>query len=74
VIPDRLVLDIERPAPCSSSRSCNPSSWSIKARIEVLSTRPTRKPGRGVVRIGITALNQRGETVQEGANTLLVRG
>jgi 3-hydroxybutyryl-CoA dehydratase len=46
----------------------------IQGRVEVLSTRPTRKPGRGVVRIGITALNQRDETVQEGINTLLVRG
>ncbi|MDE1949358.1 MAG: acyl dehydratase [Burkholderiales bacterium] len=45
----------------------------IRGRIEVLSARPTRHPGRGVVRLGIEALNQQGRTVQEGSNTLLVR-
>lgn len=45
----------------------------IRGRIEVLAARPTRHPGRGVVRIGIAAINQHGQTVQEGSNTLLVR-
>jgi 3-hydroxybutyryl-CoA dehydratase len=45
----------------------------IHARLEVIEARATSKPGRGVVRLAIAALNQRGETVQEGVNVLLVR-
>ncbi len=44
----------------------------IFARIEVLETRPTRDGRRGVVRLAFAVLNQRGERVQEGVNTLLV--
>ncbi len=44
----------------------------IHARITVLETRPTRDGKRGVVKLDFAVLNQRGERVQEGVNTLLV--
>jgi acyl dehydratase len=45
----------------------------IKVQSEVLSVRPTSKdPRRGVVRVGITVLNQRGEPVMEATEVQLV--
>jgi len=35
--------------------------------------RPTSKPGRGVVTFAVQVINQRGETVQEGERTLMIR-
>lgn len=45
----------------------------IQARIEVIEARASSRPGRGVVRLALTVSNQRGQPVQEGVNTLLVR-
>lgn len=45
----------------------------IQGRIEVLEARPTSKPGRGVVKLGLTLANQHGQTVQQGSNVLLVQ-
>ena len=44
----------------------------IFARITVLDTRPTKNPQRGVARLNFEVLNQRGEVVQNGINTLMV--
>ncbi|MFO1050133.1 MAG: MaoC/PaaZ C-terminal domain-containing protein [Geminicoccaceae bacterium] len=44
----------------------------ITARIEVAGLRPTRRPERGIVRLGFTVLNQHGETIQDGENRLMV--
>jgi 3-hydroxybutyryl-CoA dehydratase len=44
----------------------------IHAEIAVASVRPTRNPGRGIVALAFVVLNQRGETVQKGANNLLM--
>ena len=45
----------------------------LQGRLEVLEARPSSRPGRGVVKLGVAVLNQRGQRVQEGVNTLLVR-
>jgi 3-hydroxybutyryl-CoA dehydratase len=45
----------------------------ISARVEVLGKRETRRPDRGIVTLGFALRNQRGETVQEGENDLMVR-
>ena len=44
----------------------------IFARITVLDTRPTKDPQRGVARLNFDVINQHGEVVQRGLNTLLV--
>lgn len=44
----------------------------IHARIGVNAKRPTRHPARGILSLGFTVLNQRGETVQHGENQLMV--
>ena len=44
----------------------------IFARITVLDTRPTKDPLRGVARLNFDVINQHGEVVQRGTNTLLV--
>lgn len=44
----------------------------IQVRIAVLEKRQTRKQDRGILRLGFTVCNQRGELVQEGANLLMV--
>jgi len=44
----------------------------IFARITVLDTRPTKDPQRGVARLNFDVINQHGEVVQRGTNTLLV--
>lgn len=44
----------------------------IAAEVRVLSKRPTRKPDRGIVTLGFLLRNQRGETVQDGENDLMV--
>lgn len=45
----------------------------IHARLQVVSKRETRKPGRGIVTFGMQVLNQRGETIQDGETQLLMR-
>jgi 3-hydroxybutyryl-CoA dehydratase len=44
----------------------------IRAVVEVLSKRTTRNPERGILSLGFTVTNQRGETVQYGENKLMV--
>jgi 3-hydroxybutyryl-CoA dehydratase len=44
----------------------------IQARIRVLETRPTKRPDRGIVRLHFDVVNQQGEVVQEGENTLMI--
>ncbi len=45
----------------------------IRVRVGIETVRITRRPERSVALLRMTALNQRGETVQEGTNTLLMR-
>jgi acyl dehydratase len=45
----------------------------VALRVVVSEVRPTSHAGRGVVRLGAVLENQRGEVVQEGDLTLLVR-
>src|SRR5215471_1793466 len=45
----------------------------IRARVTPTEKRPTRKEGRGVLVLRFTVENQRGETVQTGAITLLMK-
>jgi acyl dehydratase len=45
----------------------------VSAKVTPLDARPTRTPGRGVLRIGFEVLNQRDETVQVGSITLLMQ-
>jgi acyl dehydratase len=45
----------------------------LRARVRVLETRLARRGDRGVVRLEIRLFNQRGEVVQEGELTELVR-
>ena len=45
----------------------------ISARVTPLEARPSNKPGRGVLKIGFEVLNQRGQIVQTGSITLLMR-
>lgn len=45
----------------------------LRARLRVAETRPSRKSGRGVVRLAAALVNQRAETVQEGELTMMVR-
>jgi acyl dehydratase len=44
----------------------------IAARIRVVAKRETRKPDRGIVTIEVMLTNQRGETVQQGENDMMV--
>lgn len=44
----------------------------IRVVMEIMTKRETRRPDRGTLTIGFTVLNQRGETVQSGINTLMV--
>jgi 3-hydroxybutyryl-CoA dehydratase len=44
---------------------------SVTVRIE--SVRPTKRPERSIALLALAATNQRGEIVQEGRNTLLMR-
>ncbi|MEN8195511.1 MAG: MaoC family dehydratase [Pseudomonadota bacterium] len=44
----------------------------IQVRVTVLEKRQTRKQDRGILRLGFTVSNQRGELVQEGENLLMV--
>lgn len=44
----------------------------IQATITVRSTRPTRRPDRGIAVLGFDVVNQRGETVQRGENRLMM--
>lgn len=45
----------------------------VRARVRIAGTRPTRRPDRGVVTEEITVENQRGEVVQRGHHHTLVR-
>jgi acyl dehydratase len=44
----------------------------IQGRIRVVEVRPTGRPDRGIVRLSVEVVNQDGEVVQEGENTLMV--
>ena len=44
----------------------------IHAEIEVTDKRETRRPDRGIVTLRFAVKNQRGETVQQGTNELMV--
>jgi 3-hydroxybutyryl-CoA dehydratase len=46
----------------------------ISATLTVESLRPTRAPGRGIVRLGVRVVNQDGALVQSGHNLLMVNG
>jgi acyl dehydratase len=45
----------------------------IRARVTPISRKPTRKPGRGVLVLRFEVENQRGELVQTGSITLLMK-
>jgi acyl dehydratase len=45
----------------------------ITVRLRVADKRETSKPDRGIVRLAVSVINQRGEVVQEGENTLMVK-
>ncbi len=45
----------------------------VRARVTPLSSRPTRHPDRGVVRLGFDVLNQTDAVVQSGSITLMMR-
>lgn len=45
----------------------------IHARIEVRAKRPTRRPDRGIVMLGMSIVNQAGTVVQENETQLLMR-
>lgn len=45
---------------------------SIHARVFVQAKREAKKPDRGIVTLGVTIFNQRGEPVQEGEHILLL--
>lgn len=45
----------------------------ITVRSRVAETRETSKPDRGIVRFAVQVVNQHGEVVQEGTQTLLMR-
>lgn len=45
----------------------------ITVRQHVAEKRATSKPDRGILRMAISVLNQRGEIVQEGEHTLMIR-
>lgn len=44
----------------------------IRATLTVAEKRPTSRPDRGILRLEVTAVNQRGEVVQRGHNLLMV--
>lgn len=44
----------------------------IRAVMDIRTKRATRRPDRGILTIGFAVLNQRGETVHGGVNTLMV--
>jgi len=44
----------------------------LQGRIRVLDVRPTKRPDRGIVRLSVEVVNQKGYVVQEGQNTLMV--
>ncbi len=50
-----------------------PVGDTVHARVTPLSARPTRDPARGVVKLGFEVVNQRGESVQAGSITLMMR-
>jgi acyl dehydratase len=44
----------------------------VHGRIRVIEARPTRRRDRGIVRLNVEVINQEGDVVQEGENTLMV--
>lgn len=49
-----------------------PAGTRISARITVLSKRSTRRPDRGILKLGFSVRSASGEMLQEGSNLLLV--
>jgi acyl dehydratase len=45
----------------------------VHVRMRVAQTRPTRDPGRGLVKLDVAVLNEADEVTQEGAFTIMVR-
>lgn len=45
----------------------------LETRIRVLEARPTSNPATGIVRLQFDVINQRGDIVQDGVNTLMVK-
>ena len=45
----------------------------ITVRQKVAEKRDTSKPDRGILRMAIEVINQRGEVVQEGEHTLMIK-
>lgn len=45
----------------------------IHAEMEIVEARPTKHPERGLIVRRLRLINQRGEVVQEGSHTLLIR-
>lgn len=44
----------------------------VHGRIRVIEARSTRRRDRGIVRLNVEVINQNGDVVQEGENTLMV--
>ena len=45
----------------------------VHVRMRVAQTRPTRDPGRGLVKLDVAVLNEADEVTQEGTFTIMVR-
>jgi acyl dehydratase len=45
----------------------------VRARLRIAEVRPSRKPGRGVVRQEVELVNQAGEVIQKGEHAVMVR-
>jgi acyl dehydratase len=45
----------------------------VTLRLRVIEKRETSKPDRGIVRLAVSVVNQRGEVVQEGERTILTK-
>ena len=44
----------------------------IQATLTIVEKRPTSRPDRGILRLEVSGINQRGEVVQKGHNLLMV--
>ena len=45
----------------------------VHTEATILETRRLSKPGRGLIRVGLDLVNQRGETVQKGTHIIMIR-
>lgn len=45
----------------------------IRIRLRIAEKREASKHGRGIVRMAVIVMNQKGEVVQEGENTLMIK-